>query len=411
MPGTQSAMKSLFRNRLILTILCSQFFLQIGVWVRNFAVLLYVVDRTHGSPLAVSLISVAEFAPIFVFSFIGGTFADRWRPKRTMVLCDFLSAISILFVLIAIVLMTWKAVFFATFASAVLSQFSQPSGMRLFKLHVPEELTQAGMSMYQTLFSMFVIIGPLIGTFAYQRIGILPSIAVMGVAFLISAGTLTFLPPDRAPERVARTATLRAEMVLGLRYVWKSRPLRALGGAFLGAGFGVGLVQPLGVFLVTQRLGLPKTDLQWLVAVNGTAMLLGGLAAMAVSSRLSARVLLLAGMLGIAATTVLIGLSTAFWLTLLLQFLGGLAFPPIQIGVNTIILQSTEEPFVGRVNGILNPLFMGGVAVTMTQVAWMMPLLSLVGMYVGSAAMFALGSLALIPLFLKDAHGARELAA
>lgn len=404
-------MKSLFRNRLIVTILCSQFFLQIGIWVRNFAVLLYVVDKTHGSPLAVSLISVAEFAPIFVFSFIGGTFADRWRPKRTMVWCDFLSAVSILFVLLALVFATWKAVFFATFASAILSQFSQPSGMRLFKLHVPEELTQAGMAMYQTLFSMFVVVGPLIGTLAYQRIGILPSIAVMGGAFLISAGALMFLPPDRAPERALRTTTLRVEMALGLRYVWGSRPLRSLSGAFLGAGLGVGLVQPLGVFLVTERLGLPKTDLQWLVAVNGAAMLLGGLMAMAASRRLSARILLLSGMIGIAVTTVLVGLSTELWLTLFLQFLGGLSFPPVQIGINTLILESTEEPFVGRVNGILNPLFMGGVVVTMTQVAWMMPVLSLVGMYIGSAVMFILGSLALIPLFYKNEKSTRDLAA
>ncbi|MGD7018482.1 MFS transporter, partial [Bacillus altitudinis] len=84
----KAGLGALFQNRVIRTILLSVFFLQIGIWVRNYSILLYVIEKTNENPVAVSLISVAEFAPIFLFSFIGGTFADRWRPKRTMVWCD-----------------------------------------------------------------------------------------------------------------------------------------------------------------------------------------------------------------------------------------------------------------------------------------------------------------------------------
>ena len=86
-------------NPFIRVILLSGVFLQLGTWVRNFAILLYVMEVTNNDPYAVSMISVAEFAPIFIFSFIGGTFADRWRPKRTMVWCDILSAASVFGVL------------------------------------------------------------------------------------------------------------------------------------------------------------------------------------------------------------------------------------------------------------------------------------------------------------------------
>ena len=90
----------LFSNRVFQAIIVSGLFLQIGIWVRNFAVLLFVMEHTNGDPFAVSMISVAEFAPIFIFSFIGGTFADRWNPKKTMVWCDILSAVSVFAVLI-----------------------------------------------------------------------------------------------------------------------------------------------------------------------------------------------------------------------------------------------------------------------------------------------------------------------
>ncbi len=61
---------------------------------------------------AISMISVAEFAPIFIFSFIGGTFADRWKPKRTMIWCETLSSLSVFAVLITLMFGTWKIVFF-----------------------------------------------------------------------------------------------------------------------------------------------------------------------------------------------------------------------------------------------------------------------------------------------------------
>ena len=129
----------LLNNPYVRTIVLSRVLLNLGIWVRNFAILLYVTDLTDNNPMYVSLISVAEFAPIFLFAFIGGTFADRWRPKRTMVSSDGLSAISVFFVLIAVHNGSWQALLVLTFFSAVLSQFSQPSAMKLFKQHVPAE--------------------------------------------------------------------------------------------------------------------------------------------------------------------------------------------------------------------------------------------------------------------------------
>lgn len=69
-------------NKVVRTIIASRVLLQLGVWVRNFAILLYVTEITGNDPFYVSLISVAEFAPIFLFALIGGTFADRWRRRK-----------------------------------------------------------------------------------------------------------------------------------------------------------------------------------------------------------------------------------------------------------------------------------------------------------------------------------------
>ena len=394
---------AMFQNQVIRTILLSVLFLQIGIWVRNYSILLYVIEKTNENPVAVSLISVAEFAPIFLFSFIGGTFADRWRPKRTMVWCDVLSAASVFIVLLTLFFGSWKVIFFATLVSSILSQFSQPSGMKLFKLYVPAELIQMGMSMYQTIFALFMILGPVLGTFVYQHFGILTAVAIMGIAFLCSAAVLLLLPADPAPAEEKPKTTLVEEMKEGFRYVLNSRPLTLLGGCFAAAGLAIGLTQPLGVFLITEKLGLPKEDLQWLMAAFGIGMILGGGITVGLSKKMPPQMLLAIGMGASAIGFIGMGLSSAFWLTLTAQFFSGVFMPCIHIGINTMILQNTEEAFIGRVNGILTPLFMGAMVITMSTAGWLKTHLSIVYIYEAAALLLVIGILSLLPLMKKDA--------
>jgi DHA3 family macrolide efflux protein-like MFS transporter len=404
--NTNPSMASLLRNRFIQTIMTAGLFIQVGIWVRNFAILLFVTEKTNGDALAVSLISVAEFAPIFIFSFIGGTFADRWRPKRTMIWCDLLSAISIFVILMALLFSTWKAVFLATFVSAILSQFSQPSGMKLFKVHVPGEQMQAGMSLFQTMMAIFMIIGPILGTFVFQQFGIYISMAVVGIAFLLSALVLTLLPPDRMEKKDESETSLWHEMKLGFQYVWSRKILVTLGGGFMAAGLGIGLIQPLAIFLVTERLGLEKDYLQWLFAAHGAAMIIGGAVAMVFSNRIAPHILLMLGMGSMAAGIFVMGWSTMFWLTLMAEFIIGLFMPALHIGINTIILNNTDETFVGRVNGILTPLFMGSMVITMSLAGLLKEQFSLFTIYQTSAALFIIGILVMLPMFrmLKTAE-------
>jgi MFS transporter, DHA3 family, macrolide efflux protein len=400
--NSNPSMASLLRNPFIQAIMSASLFIQVGIWVRNFAILLFVMEKTNGDALAISLISVAEFAPIFVFSFIGGTFADRWRPKRTMIWCDLLSAVSIFLILMALLFGTWKVIFFATLVSAILSQFSQPSGMKLFKVHVPGEQMQAGMSMFQTLMAIFMILGPVLGAFVFQHYGIIISMIVVGFCFLLSALILTFLPPDQLEKKVEDGASLWFEMKLGFQYVWSSKILLTLGGSFVAAGLGLGIVQPLAIFLVTERLAMEKEGLQWLLAANGTGMIIGGGITMMFSNRVLPYILLMFGM-GVNAIGIsIIGFSNIFWVTLLTELCIGLAMPAIQIGINTMILNNTEEAFIGRVNGILTPMFIGSMVITMSLAGLLKEQFSLLASYQASAVFFVIGALVLLTLLRKS---------
>jgi MFS family permease len=143
---------------------------------------------------------------------------------------------------------------------------------------------------------------------------------------------------------------------------------------------------------------LEKEGLQWLLAANGAGMIIGGGITMMFSNRVSAYILLMLGMVINAIGISIIGFSTLFWFTLLIEFCIGLAMPALQIGINTIILNNTEEAFIGRVNGILTPMFMGSMVITMSLAGLLKEQFSLFTSYQAAAVLFGIGALVLLPL-------------
>lgn len=391
----------MLHNRYVRTIIFSRTFLQLGVWIRNFAILLYVSDLTHNDPLYVSLISVVEYAPIFLFAIIGGTFADRWRPKRTMVLCDLLSSLSLFAVLVALVYGSWHALLLATLFSSIMSQFSQPSAMKIFKQHVPHAQLQSVMAMFQSLMAIFMVIGPVVGTYLYQKYGIHVSLILTGLLFFASGITLISLPRDAAVQEAAgKRANFKQELLEGLQYVWNNRTLRTLGGTFAAAGLAVGIIQPLMIFVAIENLGMDKEFIRWPLMINGAAMLVGGALIMGVAKKVKPQSLLAFGLAVSTVTTIWVGLSHNVGITLLLQAVSGLIYPCIQVGINTMIMQNTQVEFIGRVGGAMTPIFMGMMVVGMSAAGVVKDLLTLGAVYTFSGLLFLIGALLLLPIIL-----------
>jgi DHA3 family macrolide efflux protein-like MFS transporter len=371
-------------NRYVRTIVLSRVLLQLGVWVRNFAILLYVTDATNNDPYSVSPISVAEFAPIFVFAIIGGLFADRWKPKLTMITSDWLSSASIFIVLAVLSYGSWHELLFATLISSILSQFSQPSAMKLFKQNVPEAQIQGLMAMYQSLMAFFIVIGPVVGAFVYSQYGIHASLIVTGCLFVGSGLILTSLPRDSQSLMDKSPLSITSELKAGLRYVFSNRLLLTLGATFAVSGLALGLLQPLMIFVVIDNLGQDRSFLQWMIMTNGAAMLVGGAFIMGIARKVSPQALLAMGLIVSTIGTMGIGGSTYIPLTLGFQ---------IHVGIQTLIMKNTEAAFIGRVGGVLTPMFMGMMVVGMSAAGFLKEASSLWIVYGTAGTLFMLGAL------------------
>ncbi|MGG1515024.1 MFS transporter [Paenibacillus oryzisoli] len=398
----------MFTNPYVRTIFVSRVFLQLGIWIRNLAVLLYVTDLTHNDSFYVSLISVLEYAPIFIFALIGGTLADRWRPKRTMVWSDAISAASVLAVWTALALGSWYALLVGTFLSASLSQFSQPSALKLYKKHVPAQHFQSVMALSQSLAAVFMVVGPLVGTFIFIQAGIQLSLALTFVFFLLSALTLATLPRDVQEFQTAARGSLLAEMKAGVRYIAATRALRVLSAAFATAGLAAGLIQPLLIFIVMEKLGMEKSFIQWTLMINGAAMLVGGMAIMGIAKKVKPQVLLMIGLLVSAVCTVIVGASTSLVLSLAMQVISGLFYPCIQVGIQSMIMRNTEAAFIGRVGGAITPIFMGMMVIGMLLGSYVKEASSLFTVYAVSGGLLAVGAMLLLPLLTGSGKRVQE---
>ncbi|MGK5510316.1 MFS transporter [Brevibacillus formosus] len=391
----------MFSNLYVRTIVLSRVLLHLGIWIRNYAVLLFVSELTNNNPVYVSLISVAEFAPIFLFGLIGGTFADRWRPKRTMVWSDLLSAVSVGAVLLALMNGGWMALFIGTFISASLSQFSQPSAMKLYKRHVPAEQLQGAMAMSQTLVAVFTVLGPVIGTFIFIQFGITVSLILTAVLFLGSSLILATLPRDAEEPKSDDAGGFIKELKAGLRYIGSNQSLRTLCLTFFAVGLASGLTQPLQIFLVIENLGQDKQFLQWLVMTNGLAMLAGGAIIIGIAKKVRPQMLLMVGLLVSAVCTMGIGATTTMWLMIVLLVISGFFFPCIQSGIQTLLVRNTEGAFIGRVSGTITPVFMGMMVIGMFISGYLKETFSLVAVYVVSGVLIMIGAALLLPLLVE----------
>ncbi|WP_339297371.1 MFS transporter [Paenibacillus sp. FSL R5-0623] len=382
-------MNTLFRNKAFLIVTGSDLLQNLAIWIRNMAILYYVMDKTQGSPIAVSLITVLEYAPIFVFSIIGGALADRWNPKRTMILGDILSALSIVMIIGVLSSGYWQILYVATFVSSIVSQFSQPSSLKIVRRNVKGEHLQSAIAITQSGQSLFLILGPIVGTFIYTAMGIQASMYALLILFLTSALLLTFLPKD-ATQRETNTSLL-ADIKEGWQYVARSRSLKMLSLVFICIGLSAGLISPLGIFLITERLGLEATSLQFLSGASGLGLLIGGGIAAAVSGKLNQTLTLIVGVLCLAVATMGEVLSSWFWLTLLISFLSSISLAFINVIISTYLVTRIDEHLIGRVNGTITPLFIGSMLLGSSMAGVLMNSTSIFIVYAISVTVMIMG--------------------
>lgn len=353
---------------------------QLGDWLYNVALLVFVFDRTH-SVLWVSVTTAARVLPVVVLGPLGGALADRVDRRRLMIASDALRA-ALLLLLTAVVLGGAPVVLapalaaLATAASVVYPPATAGSTSKL----VPAADLPGANAVRSVIGAASVLAGPAAGALLLMVLAPAALFAIDAGTFVLSALLVAAIPAGPA-FAVAGSGTpepLLRQMAEGLAEL-RRHPVAA---RFVGADILCSLVygaETVLLVLVSRQDGWGDHGYGLLLAATGAGgvlgtVLVGRLGRFSRVSRIVAVALLAAG-----APLALLAAAPTLALALLLCAANGAGSMIVEVFTETALQQQLDPAVFGRAYGFAFPASIGGIAVGSLIAAPLAALLGLTG--------------------------------
>ena len=317
----------------------------------------WLVLELTGKASDAALVAAAGALPLLVTALFAGTVVDRVGRRRTAVVSEALSAVSVAAIplvgMVGNLTLTWLM------ALAALGAFFDPAGATARLTMLPAVSTQAGLrpekanGIHEALFNTAYLVGPGVGGLLIAFVGAEATLWATATAFLAAGVTMLFVKTTgaSAPTNLETREGFWAETVEGLRFVWNARALRALALIYLVV---VALWLPIeGVVLpeLFQSAGRPQA-LGLLLTAMSAGMVVGTLLYGLVGHRVHRRTAILVALGGTALPLVVMATVPPLPWMLALGFMSGLLFGPVNPVINVVMQERSPERMRGRVLGV-----------------------------------------------------------
>ncbi|HZU68246.1 MAG TPA: MFS transporter [Ktedonobacteraceae bacterium] len=349
----------------------------VGTWMQIVAQSLLVLLISHGSALALGIVSLAQASSFFLFALIGGSIADRVDKRRFLLVTQSLSML-LAFILgiltLTGVIQVWMVVILAFCSGTVLS-FDQPTRSSFIPVLVPRQDLMNAISLQSIVFNGSAVLGPTlagiaIGLLAYagQLIGLTGKLVgyagnffLNGISFI---GVLVVLYLIHVPEEAAeQSMEKRGPMLKAIRAALGAvRRDEALPWVLSGYAallfFAPSATLILPIF-ATQVLHLNPFELGLLFSASGLGTLVGALTIASLGDFKYKGALLLVSFFIWTGALVLFALSRTLWLSLLALLLYGISQNGVGATVITLAQLRVPPQMRGRVMSLNTLLIMG----------------------------------------------------
>jgi MFS family permease len=347
----------MYRRRDFALFVTGRFLSSIAMQVQSVAVGWQIYDLTR-DPLALGLVGLSQFAPMFLLTLPAGDVSDRFDQRRVFcasVIVQAFASGAFLALTIAHAHAIWP--FYAVLVVFGAARgFSGPASQSLLPFLVSRDDLPRALAWGSSSLQIAVLVGPALGGFLFV-LGPAAAYSVCCVSFLL-AGTASLFLGGRRREAVAQTLTTAVERVSeGVQFV---RARSVILGAISLDLFAVLLGGATALLPIFARdilhvgpvgLGLLRSAPAFGAAIIGAALGRRPLA------RCAGQVMFAAvSVFGIA--TIAFGLSTSFYLSLAaLAILG--AADMLSVFIRHALVQfTTPDAMRGRVSAV-NALFIG----------------------------------------------------
>lgn len=315
------------------------------------------------SALALGLVGLFRGAPIIICSLMGGVVADAVNRKRLMIATQsvMLATAGLLAVVTIAGLKTvWPIYILSIFASAA-TAFDIPARQSLMPSLVPAADFPNAVSLGLIVFNVATIGGPALAGFILAESGPAIIYALNAVSFLAVIAALLAMQVNGSPELQGgrRRALSFGALKEGLQFVWRTPIIVQTMTLDFAATFFASATLLLPIF-ATERLHVDARGFGFLAAAPAvgsviTALLMARIGNFRHQGRL---VVVSVAVFGLA--TAGFGLSTIFWLSLLMLALTGAADTVSTVLRQTIRQLVTPNHIRGRMTAINMMFFMGG---------------------------------------------------
>ena len=347
---------TVYRDRDLYFFVTSRFIATLAIQVQSVAIGWQIYDMTH-TPLALGLVGLCQFLPMFLLTLPAGDITDRFNQRRVYSLAACLQGMcSVLFLLLSIFRphTVWMYyVVLVLFGSA--RGFAGPSGSSLLPFLVPPERIAKSMAFSSSFFTAATISGPALGGFLYAlgpvHVYSLCIAGFVGAALIVSRlGGRRFVPEQTQASRYERVAE-------GVKFV-RSRPV-VLGAISLDL-FAVLLGGATALLPVYARdiLHVGPMGFGFLrsAPAAGAFSMAFFLTHWPIRGKVGAKMFAAVAVFGIA--TIVFGLSTLYPLSLLALFVLG-ASDMVSVNIRGSLIQlATPDYMRGRVSAV-SMLFIG----------------------------------------------------
>jgi MFS family permease len=347
---------TVYRDRDLYSFVGLRFISTLAIQVQSVAIGWQVYDMER-TPLALGLVGLCQFAPMFLLVLPAGDITDRFNQRRVYNLAACVQAVcSALFLLLSLYRPHSAWMFYCVlvlFGAA--RAFAGPSSSSLLAFLVPPERLPRAMAFSSSFFTAATISGPALGGFLYA-LGPVPVYSLCIACFIGAALAVTQLGGRRyTPEQTDAT---RVERVAeGVRFV-RSRPV-VLGAISLDL-FAVLLGGATALLPVYARdiLHVGPMGLGFLrsAPAAGAFSMAFILTHWLIRTKVGAKMFGAVAVFGLA--TVMFGVSTWFPVSLLALYVLG-ASDMVSVNIRSSLIQlSTPDTMRGRVSSV-SMLFIG----------------------------------------------------
>lgn len=320
-------------------------------WALWVAAPVAVYELTGSAAVTSATVAVSVGARL-LFGPVAGVYVDRWDRRRVLLWANVLHAAVVLPALAVTSADRVWILLAVVFGQAVLAQFVSPAEHALLPRLVPADQLAAANALNGLNNNLARLIGPALGGVAAAAFG-LPGAIWLNVGSVLTAAALVALIRGRHRAEATAPATIRRDLLEGLRAIVGSAALRALFLALVVLGIGEGVMKALIAVFVNRELHGGTLELGTLMSAQAVGGLAGGLVATWLAGRWRSARMVTVGLVAIGAIDLVI-FNYPRWFTALAGEIGlfavvGIPAAVAMTGAITLLQTEVADAYRGRV--------------------------------------------------------------